>query len=74
MSLRSEDQMNHPEHHEHEFTPLAELILNGLAEQYEPEDLLMMAETCVDLTGPFDVEELATFIRRASGHPNPEAP
>ena len=66
--------MNHPEHHEHEFTSLARLILDGLSEQFAGEDLSMTAETCVDVTGPFDVEELATFIRKACGHPSPETP
>lgn len=55
--------MSHPEHDEHQFSPLAKLILDGLAEQYrEPGDLRMVNETCVDVAGAFDVEELATYI------------
>ena len=54
--------MSHPEHDEHQFSPSARAILDGLAEQYDSADISFTNETCVDLCGPFDVEELAEYL------------
>ena len=55
-----------------QFSPLGAMILDGIEDQVGRQDMSMVTETVVDVTGGFDVEELAKYIRGRAGHPNPE--
>lgn len=47
---------------EDEFTPLARHIMTHLVEVQDCE-VSFTAETAIDVTGPFDIEELASAVR-----------
>ena len=45
------------------FTPLAQHIMTHLAED-EDCTVTFITETAIDVTGPFDIEDLATSVRQ----------
>lgn len=55
-----------------DLTPLAKLLYEGIEAQTDRGDIDTTTETAIAIAPPIDLEELATFIRTASGHPNPE--